>query len=71
MLLQLDDPALLPDLAEHFTRAGFLVRRVHGDGLQVTRPDAPGREQEEREVEIHLRVWRAMHPGRPIELARA
>ena len=67
MLLRLDEPALLPDLAEHFTRAGFLVRRVAG-GLDVTRPDAPSPDQERREVDVHLRVWRAMFPARGIEL---
>jgi hypothetical protein len=68
MLLRIDDAALLPNLAEHFTRAGFVVRRARGDAIEVTRPDAPSSDQAHREIELHLRAWRALYPSRQIDL---
>jgi hypothetical protein len=68
MRLRMNDPEMLVDALDHFSRAGFAVRRVANNALEVTRPDAPSGEQERREIELHLRVWRAMHPGRRIEL---
>ena len=63
MRLRLDDSTLLGDVRAHFERSGFAVERAGDDALDVWRPDAPSAEQERREVELHLRIWRAMHPG--------
>jgi hypothetical protein len=30
--------------------------------IEVRRSDAPSVEQERRELELHLRVWKATHP---------
>jgi hypothetical protein len=30
--------------------------------IEVYRPDAPSADQERRETELHLRVWRATNP---------
>jgi hypothetical protein len=67
--LRVTDPEILENVVAHFERSGFVVRRVGDVILEVVRPDAPTPEQERREVEIHLGVWRVMHPGRtPVEL---
>ena len=68
MRLRLSDPALVPDLRRHFERSGFVTNRVSEDTIEVWRPDVPGREQERREIELHLTVWRAMHTEVAIEL---
>jgi hypothetical protein len=67
MRIRLSDAELLGDLLAHFERAGFTVQRAGEDALEVTRPDAPSPEQEHREVEIHLRIWRAMNPAADVE----
>jgi hypothetical protein len=68
MLLRLSNPALLPDLRQHFARSGFSVAD-EGESLLVGRADAPSAEQERREVEMHLRVWQMMHPDAQVEVA--
>lgn len=55
------DPSLLPELRWHFERSGFRVDQV-GDSIDVSRPDAPGHDQGEREIAAHLLVWLLMHP---------
>ena len=63
-------PGVLADVAAHFAGAGFSVRAggSKADTIEVRRSDAPNPEQGEREVEVHMTVWRAMHPSRRIEL---
>jgi hypothetical protein len=68
MQLQLSDPALIPELRQHFERSGFVTNRVSEDKIEAWRPDAPSAEQERREIELHLAVWRAMHAGIATEL---
>ncbi|HEX5470026.1 MAG TPA: hypothetical protein VFW80_13380 [Gaiellaceae bacterium] len=68
MLIRLSDPTLVDDLCESFRRAGFSARSAGGSMAEVERPDAPERDQERREVELHLRVWLAMHPDVAAEL---
>lgn len=36
--------------------------------IEVSRSDAPSAEQERRELELHLRVWKATHPEAIAEL---
>ena len=57
MRLRTGDPALL-DLRAHFERSGFVVESTGDADLDVRRPDAPSAEQEAREMELHLKVWR-------------
>jgi hypothetical protein len=68
MLIRLSDPSLADDLCGHFRRSDFECNPVGGSMLEVSRPDAPNVEQERREVELHLRVWKATHPEVVIEL---
>jgi hypothetical protein len=68
MRLRIDDPELLDELLDHFGRAGFTVQRAGEDTIEIGRPDAPSADQARREVEVHLRLWRALHPGASIEL---
>lgn len=68
MLIRLDDPLLADDLCAHFRRSGFTAEAVGGSIVEVHRPDAPSPEQERREVELHLRVWRATNPGAVVEI---
>jgi hypothetical protein len=36
--------------------------------IEVSRSDAPSVDQERRELELHLRVWKATHPEVAAEL---
>lgn len=68
MLIRLSDSTLVDDLCESFRRAGFSAHSAGGSMAEVERPDAPEPDQERREVELHLRVWLAMHPEAAAEL---
>jgi hypothetical protein len=68
MRLRTGDPTLLDDLRAHFERSGFAVECTGDADLDVRRPDAPSAEQEAREIELHLKVWRAMQPNIQVEL---
>jgi len=59
MLIRLDDEAFVDDLCVHFRRSDFVAERAGGSMIEVYRPDAPSADQERREIELHLRVWRA------------
>jgi hypothetical protein len=68
MLIRLSEPHLVEDLCATFRRAGFVADSAGGSMAEVRRPDAPALDQEMREVEIHLRVWRATHPEAVTEI---
>ncbi|MEO8289839.1 MAG: hypothetical protein ABI649_02450 [Gaiellaceae bacterium] len=68
MLIRLSDQSSVEDFCAHFRRSGFTVESAGGSMLQVYRLDAPDKEQERREVELHLRVWQATNPGINVEL---
>jgi hypothetical protein len=68
MRVTISDPTLLADLHGHFQRAGFAAEPSGERSLEVRRPDAPDDEQARREIEVHLRVWRARHPGAEAEV---
>jgi hypothetical protein len=61
MLITLDDNELLEDLCSHFQRSGFAVERVGGAMVQIERADAPSRDQSNREVLMHLRIWEILN----------
>jgi hypothetical protein len=63
MLIRLSDPSFVEDLCAHFRRSGFTAKRKGSRTIEVERADAPNPEQEVREIELHLRVWRATNPG--------
>ena len=60
MRLRPSEPDLLADLRQHFARSGFSVAEEDG-ALVVRRAEGPSVDQED-EIEVHLRVWQAMHP---------
>jgi hypothetical protein len=62
MLIRVNDNALVDDLCAHYRRSGFHAEPVDGDMIEVHRQDAPTRDQERREVLMHLRVWEAVNP---------
>jgi hypothetical protein len=68
MLIQVSENSFLADLCAHFFRAGFTVEEADGTMVRVTRDDAPDGDQERREVELHLAVWRARNPNVTVEL---
>jgi hypothetical protein len=68
MLIRLSEPDLVEELCANFRRAGFVAYSAGGGMAEVRRLDAPALEQEKREVEIHLRVWRATHPEAVTEI---
>jgi hypothetical protein len=37
--------------------------------IEVTRPDAPTKHHAEREIRLHLEVWRISNPGQDAEVA--
>jgi len=63
MLIRLSDPSFVDDLCAHFRDSGFTAERRGSRTIEVGRGDAPTPEQEEREIDLHLRVWRATNPG--------
>lgn len=68
MLIRLSDASLADDLCAHFRRSGFECEPAGGSMIEVSRSDAPSAEQERRELELHLRVWKATHPEAIAEL---
>jgi hypothetical protein len=63
MLIRLSDPERADDLCAQYARAGFSVERTNVNAAEVVRGDASTAEQSQREVELHLLVWRAVNPG--------
>ncbi len=61
MLITLDDKDLQDDFCVHFRRSGFAVEHVGGAMFEVQRTDAPSREQSDREVLMHLRIWEILN----------
>jgi hypothetical protein len=68
MLIRLSEPDLVEEFCANFRRAGFAAGSAGGSMAEVYRLDAPAPDQEKREVEIHLRVWRATHPEAVTEI---
>lgn len=68
MLIRLSDASLADDVCAHFRRSGFDCDPAGGSMVSASRPDAPSVEQERREIELHLRVWKATHPEVVAEL---
>lgn len=67
MLILLDDPTFVDDLCGHFRRAGFSADRAGGSMIEVTRADAPSEGQAEREIRMHLEIWRIINPGQGVK----
>ena len=63
VLIRLSNPSFVDDLCAHFRDSGFTAKRRGSRTIEVRRADAPTPEQEKREVELHLSVWRATNPG--------
>jgi hypothetical protein len=70
MLLRISDETLVTDLSSYFLRSGFDVEETGGTTIGVSEPDDPSPELELQEIELHLRAWRASHPGVKVELVR-
>ena len=68
MRLRTGDLTLLDDLRAHFERSGFVIAATDDGDLDVRRSDAPNAEQEAREIELHLMVWRIVRPSVRVEL---
>ena len=68
MRIRTGNPTLLADLRAHFERSGFAVESTGDADLDIRLHDAPSAEQEAREIELHLKVWRVMQPSLPVEL---
>jgi hypothetical protein len=66
MLLRISDATLLTDLCAHLLRSGFDVEEAGGT-IGVRDRDDPSYELELQEIELHLRAWRASHPGVKVE----
>ena len=66
MLVLLDDLAYVDDLCAHFRRSGFAAAPAGGLMVELALSGAPSREQEEREIRLHLDLWRVLNPGRRV-----
>jgi hypothetical protein len=63
MRVRISDAVLLGDLTDFLEAAECRVRKVGEATLDVTMPRAPSAEQAQREIDIYLKTWQAMHPG--------
>jgi MOSC domain-containing protein YiiM len=63
MRVRISDSVLLGDLTGFLEAAECRVRKVGEATLDVTMPRAPSAEQAQREIDIYLKTWQAMHPG--------
>jgi len=69
MLLRVADQALIEDLCAHFRRSGYAAGSVGGGMVEVSQPNARTPAQERTEIELHGRVWEAMHPEAEVEIS--
>jgi hypothetical protein len=70
VLITIENPEYVSDVCAHFTRSGFQAQQVSTEAIEVRRDDAPTAHQERLEVDLHLRVWEAMNPSKPVKLVR-
>ncbi|HXL44829.1 MAG TPA: hypothetical protein VN960_12325 [Gaiellaceae bacterium] len=63
MRVRISDAVLLGDLTDFLEAAECRVRKVGEATLDVAMPRAPSAEQAQREIDIYLKTWQAMHPG--------
>jgi hypothetical protein len=57
-VIRLSNPSYVDDLCAHFRGSGFIAKRRGSRTIEVEQSDSPNREQEVREFEMHLSVWR-------------
>lgn len=63
MRVRISDAVLLGDLKDFLEAAECRVRKVGEATLDVAMARAPSAEQAQREIDIYLKTWQAMHPG--------
>jgi hypothetical protein len=63
MRVRISDAVLMGDLTDFLKAAECRVRKVGEATLDVAMPRAPSAEQAQREIDIYLKTWQAMHPG--------
>jgi hypothetical protein len=65
MRVRISDAVLMGDLTDFLKAAECRVRKVGETTLDVAMPilRAPSPEQAQREIDIYLKTWQAMHPG--------
>lgn len=68
MRLRLNDPALIPDLRQHFERSGFVTNRVDDDTIEVWQSTVEGEAADREAIDAHLAIWRAVHEGVVVEV---
>jgi hypothetical protein len=64
-------PELVHDLCAHLERADWVIRRCGDHEVEVHLPHAPSEAQAQRELDIYLAVWQAMHRGVEVYRVRA
>ena len=62
MHLRLSNPASVPELRQHFERSGFATTLLSDDTIEIRQVAARDA------IELHLDVWRAMHPDVEVEV---
>lgn len=61
----------MPDLLEFLRQANCVVRQTAPDTLEAIIPDAFDERQARLELELYLRVWRALNPQARVDLVPA
>jgi hypothetical protein len=68
VLIRVENHALVDDLCAHFVRSNFEAATVGGGMIEVTKPDTSDAVRANREVLMHLEVWRVGNPGAIVEV---
>jgi hypothetical protein len=68
VLIRVDNHDLVDDLCAHFVRSNFEATTVGGGMIEVRKPDTSDASRANREVLMHLEVWRVGNPGAVVEV---
>ena len=63
MDVYVNDPSVVPQLQAHLEAAGCRVEERDAYHLDVHLPRVASDEQAQREVDVSLATWQALHPG--------
>jgi hypothetical protein len=67
-MLEIQKPALLPDLVERLQAGGCVTRSIDERVCHVVHPEAADAAEEWQEVNFFLRAWQARHGGVEVTL---
>jgi hypothetical protein len=68
MLIRVDNHGLVDDLCAHFLRSNFDAAPVGGGMIEIAKPGSSDITRANREILMHLEVWRVGNPGATVEV---